>query len=622
MKTPLLVLLAVPALQAQSFAPPTGTEFTIAWTGDPHYGSSTGTTQFSLPPIATWLIANKTTWNIKAFASVGDNVCRAQTSQISSDACFIAVGGYTPLTTFATALDNASIPYVIINGNHDCSSSSSVGTSQHVVWDTVSLPRTHFAWNSVFPAGKFRNQYLKIDSGATHLGILGLTSDDTPADSDCETPDLTTVYNIQAASWSGGVATVTLPHLFGILTGSTVSITGAGAYNAAGVVAAAINPDTLSYPLAANPGGSCASNCGTLTSQGTALRKWAQGIIDTDTTRQFMTVMHQTPGSASPQPGVSGTLAGPYTIAAGVNDKLSVTVQYPVNALSWTGGTATASMTAYQEFPVGQTVTVAGSSGFTAYNATTAVTAATTSTIGYALANPSVTCGAACGTASATTVITLTPGTRTAAQVAADIGAALGLQARVQVHPTRQSVRIGATSTPGTIILNTVANSAYASLGLVGQTAIVDKIAHLNWSTYGAYTPCAAEIAGCSRDGNAMWTGFISPNPRILWALSGHDQTQASLWAQPNSAGSTVFMPMGGEYAIFLMKFQPALNQVTTYLVDMTLNSGAGGLMVSPWYYSPEGVGSSVVVTSWTPILPIPSSAVSGAVTIRGGTVH
>src|SRR5471032_2125061 len=344
-------LLVSSAAFGQTLKTPVGDEFTIAWVGDPHYGSP----WINFPNVSNWLAAHKTDWNIKAFVSVGDNMCRAQADQ-TADACFVASGGYTPLIAFATALDNAAIPYVIVNGNHDCN----FAPPFHGVWDALTFPRTHFAWASVFPAGKFRNQYLKVDSGSVHLGILGITSDDVPGDTDCINPDLTTTYKISAASWSAGVATVTIPKLFGFLTGSTATITGAGAYNASGVVVGTTTATAFSYPLASNPGGSCASNCGTVTTPGTAVRQWAQGIVNADPVRQFLTVMHQTPSAAGQQAGLSGTVAGPYVIQAGVNDAMSITFRYPVNTMSWSGGTASIGVTAYQEIAAGQPLTVLG----------------------------------------------------------------------------------------------------------------------------------------------------------------------------------------------------------------------------------------------------------------------
>jgi len=610
-------LLVSWAALGQTLTPPVGNEFTIAWVGDPHHGASS----INLPTVSSWLVANKAAWNIKAFVSVGDNICRAQADNVA-DACMVAVGGFTPLTAFATVLDNASIPYVIINGNHDCNTAAPF----HGVWDTVSLPRTHFAWNSVFPAGKTRNQYLKVDSGSIHLGILGITSDNVPGDTDCINPDLTTTYKISAASWSAGVATVTIPKLFGFLTGSTATITGAGAYNASGVTVGTTTATTFQYPLASNPGGSCASNCGTVTTPGTAVRQWAQGLINADPTRQFLTVMHQTPSAIGLQPGLSGTVAGPYVIQAGVNNAMSVTFRYPVNAMSWSaaaGGTATLTVTPYQEIAAGQPLTVVGTGSFTGYSAAATALTASASALTYALASdPGTTCAASCGTVSSAPVpITLTPGTRTAEQVAADIASAVGLLARVQIHPTALSIRIGATSSAGTVILNSVANSAYSTLGL--SAFRLDNIGHASWSQYGAYTPCQVEIPDCSRDGVGMWNGFINPNPRILWTLNGHDQTTTSLWSQKNSAGSTIVMPMGGETGtgnILLIKFQPSLHQTTWYYADVT--SGAAVLNNPGWFIDPAGTWQRVAVFPWTPILPIPSSAVSGAVTIRGGTVH
>jgi hypothetical protein len=89
-----LWLLAACCASAQSLTPPTGDEFTIAWAGDPHYSAAGG----SLDKIAAWLTNNAATWRVQAFVSVGDNVCRAQANQTGTDDCFIAVGGYTPLT--------------------------------------------------------------------------------------------------------------------------------------------------------------------------------------------------------------------------------------------------------------------------------------------------------------------------------------------------------------------------------------------------------------------------------------------------------------------------------------------------------------------------------------------
>jgi len=598
----------------QTLKPPVGDEFTIAWVGDPHYGSP----WINFPNVSNWLAAHKTDWNIKAFVSVGDNMCRAQADQ-TADACFVASGGYTPLIAFATALDNAAIPYVIVNGNHDCN----FAPPFHGVWDALSFPRTHFAWASVFPAGKFRNQYLKVDSGSVHLGILGITSDDVPGDTDCINPDLTTTYKISAASWSAGVATVTIPRLFGFLTGSTATITGAGAYNASGVVVGTTTATAFSYPLASNPGGSCASNCGTVTTPGTAVRQWAQGIVNADPVRQFLTVMHQTPSAAGQQAGLSGTVAGPYVIQAGVNDAMSITFRYPVNTMSWSGGTASIWVTAYQEIAAGQPLTVLGTGSFSGYSATATALTSSTTNLTYALASdPGVTCASACGAvSSAPVLITLTPGTRTVEQVAADITSAVGLFSRVQIHPTALSIRIGATSSVGTIILNSVANSAYGTLGL--SVYRFDDIGHVSWSQYGAYSPCQFEIPDCSRDGLGMWNGFINPNPRILWTLNGHDQVTTSLWAQKNGAGSTVVMPMGGETGtgnVLLIKFQPSLHQTTWYYTDVT--SGTAVLNSPGWYMNPAGIWQSIAVFPWTPLLSVRASVVPEAAVIRGAKVR
>jgi len=600
-----LSLLAALCAPAQSLTPPTGDEFTIAWTGDPHYSAAGGT----LDQIATWLTNNAGTWRVKAFVSVGDNVCRAQANQTATDPCFIGVGGYTALTRFSAALDNLGIHYVIINGNHDCTQGS---TGLHSVWDAIHLQRTGWNWDSVFPNGTFRNQYLKVDSGKVHLGILGITSDDTPSDSDCETPDLTTSYPIASASWSGGTATITLPRLFGIRAGDIIAVTGAGKFSASRVVVGFTTATTASYPLAANPGGACLSNCGAVTTSGTAVRRWAQHIVDTDANRQFITVMHQTPIGQDQWPSVSGTAAGPFSIQKGSNDTLSLSVQYSIVTLAWAGGTATLGTLGTQQIQVGETVTVRAPAN-PGYNVTNAVVTASTGTsISYAAPNPGPACSSICGTAgSAPTVITLTPGTRTVSQVVSEISAAMGVHAWVNVHPLTGGVRISQTTLNSgpivnSIILNSVGNPAYAALGLSeSQPSIVDKVSRLASSVEGptySYTPCQALIPNCSRDGVGMWNGFIAPNPRILWTLNGHDQTQAAIYRQNNNQGRAVTMAMGGEYAIFLIKFQPALHQVTWYLVDMGANKGAGALSTGPyWYYSPDNVGTSVAVFPWEP---------------------
>jgi hypothetical protein len=599
----LLVIFCASA-SAQSPTPPTGDEFTIAWTGDPHHSTVGG----SLDKIAAWLTNNAAAWHVQAFVSVGDNVCRSQADQTATDPCFISVGGYTPLTHFAATLDGLGIHYVIINGNHDCQGFP----GSHTVWDTIHLQRTGWNWDSVFPNGTFRNQFLKVDYGKVHLGILGITSDDTPNDSDCETPDLTTAYKIASIGWSAGTATITLPRLSGILPGDTISVTGGGNYNASSVVVSSTTLTTVQYPLARNPGGACVSNCGAVTTSGTAVRRWAQHIIDTNSDRQFMTVMHQTPIGQDQWPSVSGTAAGPFSIKKGSNDTLSLAVGYSITKLAWAGGTATVSTMGSQQIQVGEAVTVSapGNPGYTVTNAI--VTASTTTSISYAAANPGSACSSNCGTArSAPVLITLTPGTRTASQVVSEISTAMGVHAWVNVHPLTGGVRISQTalnsgSTVNSIILNTVGNSAYSTLGFTaGQASIVDRVTRLASSVEGptyAYTPCQVQIPDCSRDGVGMWNGFIAPNPRILWTLNGHDQTQPAIYRQNNNQGRAVTMAMGGECAIFLIKFQPALHQVTWYLVDMAANKGAGALSTSPyWYYSPDNVATSVAVFPWEP---------------------
>jgi hypothetical protein len=482
----------------------------------------------------------------------------------------------------------------------------------HSVWDTIHLQRTGWNWDSVFPNGTFRNQYLKVDYGKVHLGILGITSDDTPSDSDCDTADLTTAYPIASAGWSGGIAAITLPRLFGILAGDTIRVTGAGNYSASKVVVSSTTATTVLYPLARNPGGGCLSNCGTVTTSGTAVRRWAQHIIDTNGSRQFMTVMHQTPAGRDQWPSVSGTPAGPFSIQKGSNDTLSLAVQYSIVNLAWAGGTATASTLGTQQIQVGESVTVAapGNPGYNVTNAT--VTGSTATSISYAAASPGPACSSNCGTAtSAPAVITLTPGIRTVSQVVSEISTAMGVHAWVNVHPLTGGVRISQTalnsgSIMNNVVLNAVGNPAYATLGFTaGQASIVDKVSRLASSIEGptySYTPCQVQIPDCSRDGAGMWNGFIAPNPRILWTLNGHDQTQPAIYRQSNNQGRAVTMAMGGEYAIFLIKFQPALRQVTWYLVDMAANQGAGGLSTVPyWYYSPDNAGTSVAVFPWEP---------------------
>jgi hypothetical protein len=602
-----LSLLVAFCAAGQSLTPPTGDEFTIAWTGDPHYSES----RPLLDEIAAWLTHNAEKWRVKAFVSVGDNVCRAQANQTSTDPCFMAVGGYRPLTNFAATLDNLGIHYVIVNGNHDCIQGS---TGLHSVWDTIHLQRTGWNWDSVFPNETFRNQYLKVDYGRVHLGILGLTSDNTPSDSDCETPDLTTTYAIASSSWSGGTAAITLPRLFGILAGDTIAVTGAGNYNASAVTVSSATATAVLYPLASNPGGACSSNCGAVTASGTAVRRWAQNIIDADSSRQFMTVMHQTPIGQDQWPSVSGTAAGPFSIQKGSNDTLSVSVQYSAIGLAWAGGKATLSTLGIQQIQVGETVTIdaPANPGYNVAKAT--VTGSTPASISYAVADPGSTCSSNCGTAtSAPIIITLSPGIRTASQVVPEISAAMGVHAWASVHPLTGSVRISQTALNSgpivnSIILNSVANPAYATLGFTaGQASIVDNISRLASSVEGptySYTPCQARIPDCSRDGVGMWNGFISPNPRILWTLNGHDQTQPAIYTQSNGQGHAVTMAMGGEYAIFLIKFQPSLHRVTWYLVDMAANEGAGGLSTVPyWYYSPAGAGTSVAVFPWDPLV-------------------